>query len=154
MHPNAERVQSVLSALGAQGRVVELQDSTRTSAEAAAAIGTTVAQIAKSLVFMVDEQPVLIIASGTNRVSTTKAGALLGGTLHRPDGDTVKRTTGFPIGGIPPVGHTSALRVLIDQDLLQFADIWAAAGTPNAVFPSTPTELVRITGGQVADIKE
>ncbi|MFZ5817953.1 MAG: YbaK/EbsC family protein [Bacillota bacterium] len=154
MHRNAERVQEALAASGARGQVVEFAASTRTSAEAAAAIGTTVAQIAKSLVFLAGEEPVLVIASGVNRVSTAKLANLTGTEIRRPDGETVKRLTGFPIGGVPPVGHETPLRTFIDQDLFQFAEIWGAAGTPYAVFPTTPEELQRITGGTVADLRE
>jgi prolyl-tRNA editing enzyme YbaK/EbsC (Cys-tRNA(Pro) deacylase) len=154
MHPNAERVQAELRSLGADGEVVELAASTRTSQEAASAIGTTVAQIAKSLVFVDGEAPVLVIASGVNRVSMEKLAAHLGSPATRPDADTVKRLTGFPIGGVAPVGHTTRPRVLIDRDLLQYEEIWAAAGTPNAVFRTTPEELVRITEGEVVDVRE
>jgi prolyl-tRNA editing enzyme YbaK/EbsC (Cys-tRNA(Pro) deacylase) len=154
MHPKAERVQAELKALGANGEVVELTASTRTSQEAAAAIGTTVAQIAKSLVFLAGETPVLVIASGINRVSLKKLEAILSGRATRPDAETVKRLTGFPIGGVAPVGHATPPRVLIDRDLLLYEEIWAAAGTPNAVFRTTPEELVRITGGEVVDVRE
>lgn len=154
MHPNAQRIQTELEALGATGEVIELAASTRTAQEAAAAIGTTVAQIAKSLVFLAGERPVLVIASGVNRVSLEKLAALLGGPARRPDAETVKRLTGFPIGGVAPVGHATPPRVLVDRDLLQYAEIWAAAGTPHAVFRTTPDELVRITGGEAVDVKE
>jgi prolyl-tRNA editing enzyme YbaK/EbsC (Cys-tRNA(Pro) deacylase) len=153
MHPNAERVQSELRTLGAKGEVIELAASTRTSQEAAEAIGTTVAQIAKSLVFVSGEMPVLVIASGANRVSMEKLAALLGSPATRPDSDAVKRLTGFPIGGVAPVGHAIRPRVLIDWDLLQYEEIWAAAGTPNAVFRTTPEELARITGGEIVDVR-
>ena len=154
MHPNAARVQAELKTRGAQGEVVELTASTRTSQEAAEAIGTTVAQIAKSLVFLAGGDPVLVIASGVNRVSLPKLAAHLGSPATRPAADAVKRLTGFPIGGVAPVGHATPLRVVIDQDLLQYAEIWAAAGTPNAVFRTTPEELVRITGGEVAEVRD
>ena len=154
MHPNAERVQAELRSLGAEGEVVELAASTRTSQEAAAAIGTTVAQIAKSLVFVNGEASVLVIASGVNRVSMEKLAAHLGSSAARPDADTVKRLTGFPIGGVAPVGHATLPRIVIDRDLFQYAEIWAAAGTPNAVFRTTPEELVRITGGEAVDVRE
>lgn len=154
MHPNAERVQSALSDHGAEGRIVEFQDSTRTSAEAAEAIGTTVAQIAKSLVFVAGEQPVLVIASGANRVAIDKVGRLYDGPIRRAKADEVRAATGFPIGGVPPVGHDTDIDVLIDHDLFNFEEIWSAGGTPNAVFPTTPEELARITGGRVVDIRE
>ena len=154
MHPNAERVQAELKATGGTGEVVELAASTRTSQEAAAAIGTTVAQIAKSLVFLAGNDPLLVIASGSNRVSLAKLAAHLGAPVTRPDADSVKRLTGFPIGGVAPVGHASHLRILIDRDLLQHREIWAAAGTPHAVFRTTPEELERMTGGAVVEIRE
>lgn len=153
-HPNIERVRAALHEQGIEAQPVEFAESTRTAADAAAAIGTTVAQIAKSLVFQADGQPVLVIASGVNRVDTGKVGALLNAKMTRADADVVRAATGFPIGGVPPVGHATTLRTLIDADLLTFDTIWAAAGTPNAVFQTTPADLVRMTGGEVADIKE
>ena len=153
-HPNVERVRVRLREQGIEAQPVEFAESTRTSAEAAAAIGTTVAQIAKSLVFLADGQPVLVIASGVNRVDTTKLGALLNAKIKRADADAVRQATGFPIGGVPPVGHAASLRTVIDEDLMTFESIWAAAGTPNAVFQTTPTDLLKMTSGQVADIKE
>jgi Cys-tRNA(Pro) deacylase len=153
-HPNIERVRAALHEQGIEAQPVEFAESTRTSADAAAAIGTTVAQIAKSLIFQADGQPVLVIASGANRVDTKKLGALLNAKMTRADADVVRAATGFPIGGVPPVGHATALRTLIDADLLTFDSIWAAAGTPNAVFQTTPADLVTMTGGKVADIKE
>jgi prolyl-tRNA editing enzyme YbaK/EbsC (Cys-tRNA(Pro) deacylase) len=158
MHPNTERVQSFLERHGSKARVVELDGSTRTAAEAAEAIGTTVAHIAKSLVFVAsgeeDERPILAIASGINRVSMEKLARVAGADVTRADADQVRRHTGFPIGGVPPVAHERPLDVLIDRDLLQHAEIWAAAGTPRSVFPTTPAELQAMTGGTIADIKE
>jgi prolyl-tRNA editing enzyme YbaK/EbsC (Cys-tRNA(Pro) deacylase) len=154
MHPNAQRIQDILTALGASGPVQELAASTRTAAEAAAALGTTVAQIAKSLVFLAGGEPVLVITSGINRVSLEKLSRLLGEPALRADAEAVKRHTGFPIGGVAPVGHVSPLRILIDRDLFQYPELWAAAGTPNAVFRTSPDELERITGGEVADLRE
>lgn len=153
-HPNIERVRERLREQGIETQPVEFAESTRTSADAAAAIGTTVAQIAKSLVFMANGQPVLVIASGANRVDTKKLGALLNARITRADADAVRQATGFPIGGVPPVAHATPLRTLIDEDLLTYPSIWAAAGTPNAVFETTPAELVKMTNGQVADLKE
>ena len=154
MHPNTERVRSFLEHHGSGARVVELNGSTRTAAEAADAIGTTVAQIAKSLVFLAGERPILAIASGTNRVSTEKLSRLTGAGVTRADADAVRRHTGFPIGGVPPVAHQCPLDVLIDRDLFQYAEVWAAAGTPRSVFPTSPDELKAMTGGTIADIKE
>lgn len=154
MHPNTERVRSFLERHGSGARVVELHGSTRTAAEAADAIGTTVAQIAKSLVFLAGERPILAIASGINRVSTEKLSRLTGAGVTRADADAVRRHTGFPIGGVPPVAHQRPLDVLIDRDLFQYAEVWAAAGTPRSVFPTSPDELKAMTGGTIADIKE
>jgi prolyl-tRNA editing enzyme YbaK/EbsC (Cys-tRNA(Pro) deacylase) len=154
MHRNTERVQSYLERHGSAARVVELDGSTRTAAEAAEAIGTSVAQIAKSLLFLAGERALLAVASGINRVSMEKLSALAGVTVTRADADAVRRYTGFPIGGVPPVAHEHPLEVLIDSDLLQYSEVWAAAGTPRSVFPTTPNELEAMTGGTVADIKE
>lgn len=154
LHPAAQRVQAALHEVGLDVRIVEFAESTRTSADAAAAVGTTVGQIAKSLVFLSGGEPVLVIASGANRVDTAKVARLTGAPVRRADGDLVKAHTGFAIGGVPPVGHARPLRTLIDQDLFQYAGIWAAAGTPHAVFPLTPADLQRITGGTVADVRE
>jgi prolyl-tRNA editing enzyme YbaK/EbsC (Cys-tRNA(Pro) deacylase) len=154
MHPNAQRVEAALRSAGVETRVVEFTDSTRTAADAAATIGTTVAQIAKSLLFLAGDDPVLVIASGANRVSMDKLAGLTGSTVRRADADMVKRITGYPVGGVPPIGHPVPPRIVIDQDLLIFDEIWAAAGTPNSVFRITPTELTRVTAGAVADVRE
>jgi len=154
VHPNVEKVRAALAERGCDARPVELPNSTRTAPEAAEAIGTSVGQIVKSLVFDAGGTPVLVVASGSNRVSITKLQALAGGPVRRADADLVKTATGFSIGGVPPVALATDLRVLVDEDLLQFAEVWAAAGMPNAVFPIDPDQLVRITGGQVVDIRE
>lgn len=149
---SAQRVQDALSALGfAMGQVVELPASTRTAAEAAAAIGCTVAQIAKSLVFrgVQSGEPVLVIVSGVNRVNEARLAEILGEPIAKADADFVRAQTGFVIGGVPPVGHTRPLRTFIDEDLRQYQEIWAAAGTPHAVFRLTPADLERLTGGAV-----
>ena len=153
-HPNVERVQAALAAQGVEAQVVELADSTRTAVEAAAAVGTTVAQIAKSLLFLADGAPILVIASGVNRVDTRKVGAAVGAKLTQANADDVKRLTGFPIGGVPPLAHATPPRVFLDRDLLRYADIWAAAGTPHAVFRTTPGELLRVTGAEALDVRE
>jgi len=146
----ALRVQGLL---GPDYQVVEFDESTGTSAEAAAAIGCTLAQIAKSLVFRsAGGKPVLIIASGANRVDEKKAGALIGEKIGRADPDFVREMTGYAIGGVAPIGHRVAPLVLVDADLYSFTEIWAAAGTPNAVFKLTPSQLLSLTGGQFADI--
>jgi prolyl-tRNA editing enzyme YbaK/EbsC (Cys-tRNA(Pro) deacylase) len=148
--PSARRVQAVL---GPEFQVLEFEGSTRTSQEAAAAIGCTVAEIAKSLIFRSAEgRAVLVIASGVNRVDETKVQALLGQSIGRADANFVRERTGYAIGGVPPVGHASTPIVLIDRALERFAYVWAAAGTPNAVFRIAPTDLVRLTQGRVVDV--
>lgn len=154
MRAAAVRVQETLKGLGVEAQVREFGESARTAPEAAAACGVTVGQIAKSLVFLSDGRPVLVVASGVNRVDEKRLADLTGGIIGRADAETVRKATGFSIGGVPPVGHVVPLEVYIDRDLLQYDRIWAAAGTPYAVFPLTPEELVRITGGRVADLKQ
>jgi prolyl-tRNA editing enzyme YbaK/EbsC (Cys-tRNA(Pro) deacylase) len=155
LSPSAQKVQEALSQAGVQLQVVELPASTRTSAEAAQAVGCQVGQIAKSLVFKTSDtqKPILVIASGANRVDEAKVGARLGEAIGKADADFVRSRTGFVIGGVPPVGHTEALNTFIDEDLLNYQQIWAAAGTPNAVFPLTPTDLIQITQGEVIKVK-
>ncbi len=155
MHPRARKVQEALDRLGVKGQVVELPASTRTSAEAAAAVGTTPARIAKSLVFLADDgQVVLVVASGTNRVDVAKVTREVGKPVRLADADTVKRLTGFTIGGVPPLGHDTQPLTIIDRDLLRFEAVWAAAGTPHAVFSVAPADLVRATGARVAEVRE
>lgn len=148
---SAQKVQNALSALGFSFQVVELPQTARSAAEAAQAIGCRVEQIAKSLVFKGQRTgtPILVIASGPNRVKEKAVGELIGDSLEKADADFVREHTGFVIGGIPPIGHQEKLAVFIDEDLLQYEEIWAAAGTPNAVFRLTPTDLVTMTGGHV-----
>ncbi len=150
------RVEDTLAAKGFEVSVTTFPESTRTSAEAAAAIGCSVGQIAKSLVFRAAEsdRPVLVIASGNNRVDTGKVAALLGEKIARADADFVRARTGFAIGGVAPVAHKEPPLVLIDRDLLAHDRIWAAAGAPNAVFPLAPEDLESLTGGQVAEIRQ
>ena len=152
---SAKKVQEVLKVLGLELQVVELQETTRTSADAARAIGCEVGQIAKSLVFrgQKTQRPILVIASGSNRVNEKKVGELISEPLGKADADFVRQKTGFVIGGVPPVGHAEKLEVFIDEDLLRYSEIWAAAGTPNAVFRLTPSDLVRMTEGRVIGIK-
>ncbi|WP_207477744.1 YbaK/EbsC family protein [Arenibaculum pallidiluteum] len=159
LSPSARRVQDLLDAFGRGHRVVEFAAPTRTSQEAADAVGCTVAQIAKSLIFRTRDsgRPVLVVASGANRVNE-KAVALhfaaeLGGErFQRADPEFVRSATGFAIGGVPPIGHTVPPIVLIDEDLARHEPIWAAAGTPNAVFRLSFDELVAITGGVVGPV--
>ena len=155
MNSSAKKVQDALNKLGYDLLVTEFAETTRTAQEAADAIGTTVAQIAKSLIFKGKQsnKPILIIASGVNRVNEKTVKETIGEKLGRADADYVRQHTGFVIGGVPPVGHTYKLSTFIDEDLLSFEDIWAAAGTPNAVFNLTPQQLVEMTGGQVISIQ-
>jgi prolyl-tRNA editing enzyme YbaK/EbsC (Cys-tRNA(Pro) deacylase) len=152
---SAQKVQDTLLGLGFAYQVVELSETTRTSVEAAQAVGCEVAQIAKSLIFRTKQthKPVLVIASGANRVNEKKLKAYLNEAIERPDADFVRQCTGFVIGGVPPVGHATPLETFIDEDLLQYAEIWAAAGTPFAVFKLLPADLPKMTGGQVVTIK-
>jgi prolyl-tRNA editing enzyme YbaK/EbsC (Cys-tRNA(Pro) deacylase) len=154
LSPSARKVQRALEVLGLSLQVVELPASTRTAPDAALAIGCDVGQIVKSLIFKAkrSERPVLVIASGANRVDEKKIEALIGEPLGKADADFVRQRTGFVIGGVPPLGHAEKLETFIDQDLMQFHEIWAAAGTPNAVFRLTPQDLVRMTGGQVVEV--
>jgi prolyl-tRNA editing enzyme YbaK/EbsC (Cys-tRNA(Pro) deacylase) len=152
---SAQKVQQALQALGMTLEVVELPGSTRTAVEAAQAVGCQVGQIVKSLVFKAkhSERPVLVIASGANRVDEKKIEAQIGEPLGKADADFVRLQTGFAIGGVPPLGHTSHLEAFIDRDLFQYAEIWAAAGTPHAVFRLSPADLQAMTGGLVIDLK-
>ena len=152
----ALRIQDALDALGHPGRVREFPTGTRTVADAAAAIGCTVAQIAKSLVFRApqSDRPVLVIASGVNRVDERRIAAALGEPIGKADAAFVRDRTGFVIGGVPPLGHATPPVVFIDRDLLALDEIWAAAGTPNAVFPLRSADLERLTGGSVLDLKQ
>ena len=155
LSPSAQKVQLALNAFGLPLQVVELPASTRSAVEAAQAIGCRVEQIAKSLIFRSSQsgRPVLVIASGPNRVNEKKIGELLGEPIGKADADFVRQRTGFVIGGVPPVGHTEPLETFIDEDLLKLDEIWAAAGTPNAVFCLKPADLVKITSGRVVAVK-
>jgi prolyl-tRNA editing enzyme YbaK/EbsC (Cys-tRNA(Pro) deacylase) len=146
---SARKVQEALFASGIDSRVQELPDSTRTAREAAEAIGCRVGQIAKSLVFKGVEsgRPVLVIASGANRVDEALLSEAVGERVAIADADFARQQTGFAIGGVPPVGHIQEIPTYVDEDLLAFEEIWAAAGTPHAVFPLKPEDLLAITSG-------
>jgi prolyl-tRNA editing enzyme YbaK/EbsC (Cys-tRNA(Pro) deacylase) len=152
---SAQRMQNKLIELGYTNKVVELPDSTRTAQEAAAAIGCDVAQIAKSIVFRLKnaDSPLLVVASGMNRVNEKQLSNRLNDKLEKADADFVRDRTGFVIGGVPPLGHLETITTIVDEDLFQFKTIWAAAGHPKAVFELTPDELVEMTHGQVMSIK-
>ncbi len=151
---SALKVQQALQAIGLQLEVVELPGSTRTSQEAAQAIGCQVGQIAKSIVFKTANsgRPVLVIASGPNRVNEKAIEGQIGEPIGKANADYVRDRTGFVIGGVPPLGHRERIQTFIDQDLLHYTEIWAAAGTPHAVFRLTPADLVRMSGGLVLKV--
>ncbi len=152
---SAQRVQEQLRELGYMNAVVELPDSTRTAQEAAEAIGCEVAQIAKSIIFRLvnDDRPLLVIASGVNRINEQKLSSRLNDQLGKADADFVRQRTGFVIGGVPPLGHAEVILTIVDEDLFRFDTIWAAAGHPKAVFQLTPSQLVEMTTGQVMAVK-
>jgi prolyl-tRNA editing enzyme YbaK/EbsC (Cys-tRNA(Pro) deacylase) len=150
---SVQRVRAALLAAGHPDSVVAFPDGTRTAADAAAAVGCKVAQIAKSIVFRAGERAALVITSGANRVDPALAGAALGVKLARADADWVRNTTGFAIGGVAPVGHLAQPLILLDEDLLALDPIWAAAGSPSHVFRTTATELLRITGAKPAAVR-
>lgn len=154
INPSAQKVQDALTSLGFSLQVIELPGSSRTAVEAAQSIGCQVGQIVKSLIFKSkrSHRPILVTASGSNRVNEKKIKALIGEPLGKADADFVRQYTGFAIGGVPPIGHPKALETFIDEDLLQYAEIWAAAGHPSAVFRLTPADLVKMTGGRVVNI--
>jgi len=149
---SAQRVQDALAAAGVSTRIVEYDVPARTSAEAAAVLGCAVGQIAKSLIFRAASgSPVLVIASGAHRVDEAKIAALAGEPIGKADADFVRAVTGYAIGGIPPLAHAQALRTFVDRNLMQYETVYAAGGTPHAMFPIAPAELVRVAGGAIAD---
>ena len=152
-HRSHQRVQEALEAVGVEATVRELTESTRTAAEAAAALGVDVAQIAKTLVFLADGNAVVVVASGIDRVDTTRLSAALeGAEIGRADADAVRAATGYPIGGVSPAGLPAGLPVLIDDGLRDRDGIWAAAGTPTAVFRTTFDELLTVTAGRPVSV--
>ncbi|WCN38402.1 YbaK/EbsC family protein [Aneurinibacillus uraniidurans] len=152
---SAQKVQNKLIELGYTNTVVELPDSTRTAQEAAEAIGCEVAQIAKSIIFRLkgSDKPLLVVASGINRINEKQLAKQLDDKLGKADADFVRERTGFVIGGVAPVGYSESIMTLIDEDLFQYNVLWAAAGHPKAVFQLTPEELVQMTKGQVVSVK-
>jgi prolyl-tRNA editing enzyme YbaK/EbsC (Cys-tRNA(Pro) deacylase) len=154
LSPSARPVQEALAARGLPGRVVELPQTTRTAVDAARAIGCEVAQIVKSLVFrgVRSDQAYLVLVRGVDRVDESRLAEIVGEPVARADADYVRERTGFAIGGVPPIGHREPLPILIDAALLEMPELWAAAGTPHAVFRLLPGELARITGGRVVEV--
>ncbi len=156
MHPTAQKVADAAQTLGLNITISEFESSTRTAQDAANSVGCMVGQIVKSLLFVVDGQPTMALVSGNNQLDEKKLAALCGvgrKKVKRANADIAREATGFAIGGIPPFGHITQLPTYIDEDLFQFDVIWAAAGTPNAVFAITPGELVRVSGGEPVNLK-
>ncbi len=151
---SAERFRSAMEARGFVIDIIELPDSARTAPQAAQAVGCAVAQIVKSIIFrgLQSDRPILVVASGANRVNERVLAELVGETVEKADAEFTRRHTGFAIGGVPPTCHVEPLRTFVDQDLLQHEEIWAAAGTPHALFKLTPAELQAMTGGTVVAI--
>ena len=154
VHPNVSRVVSAAKERGLEINTKRFPEGTKTAADAAAAIGVTVGQIVKSLVFGVDGEIVMALVSGSNQLDEKKLALAAGGAkCARVDADAVREATGFPIGGVPPFGHATQLRVFVDPDLLQYDEVWAAAGTWNDNFGANPNDIVRVAGGVVTDLK-
>ena len=154
VHPNVVRVVSAAKERGLEINTRRFPEGTKTAADAAAAIGVTVGQIVKSLVFGVDGEIVMALVSGSNQLDEKKLALAAGGAkCARVDADAVREATGFPIGGVPPFGHSTQLRVFVDPDLLQYDEVWAAAGTWNDNFGANPNDIVRVAGGVVTDLK-
>jgi Cys-tRNA(Pro) deacylase len=154
LHPNTLRVIAAAREAGLEITTRRFPEGTKTAADAAAAIGVVVGQIVKSLVFGVDNEIVMALVSGSNQLDEKKLAAAVGGSkCSRVDADAVRAATGYPIGGVPPFGHATQLRVFVDPDLLQYDEVWAAAGTWNDVFPIAPNDLVRASGGVVTNLK-
>ena len=154
IHPNVVRVMEAARERGLEITTKRFPEGTKTAADAAAAIGVSVGQIVKSLVFGVDTEIVMALVSGSNQLDEKKLALAAGGAkCSRVDADAVRAATGYPIGGVPPFGHSTQLRVFVDPDLLQYDEVWAAAGTWNDNFGANPNDIVRVAGGVVTDIK-
>jgi len=154
LHPNTLRVIAAAREAGLEITTRRFPEGTKTAADAAAAIGVVVGQIVKSLVFGVDNEIVMALVSGSNQLDEKKLAAAVGGSkCSRVDADAVRAATGYPIGGVPPFGHATQLRVFVDPDLLQYDEVWAAAGTWNDNFGAAPADIVRVAGGVVTDLK-
>ena len=154
IHPNVLRVMEAARERGLEITTKRFPEGTKTAADAAAAIGVSVGQIVKSLVFGVDSEIVMALVSGSNQLDEKKLAAAAGGAkCARVDADAVRDATGYPIGGVPPFGHATQLRVFVDPDLLQYDEVWAAAGTWNDNFGAAPADIVRVAGGVITDLK-
>jgi len=155
LNPSALKIQNILLGLGTSYKVIEFTESTRTAQEAADRVGCQLGQIVKSLIFKgkSSNKGILVLTSGSNRVDENKISQYMGESIGRAEPEFVRTTTGFAIGGVPPVGHAQPLQTYIDEDLLQYAEVWAAAGTPNAVFQLPSSDLVKITSGKIVRVK-
>lgn len=152
LHPNASHVADTLIARGHHGVIVNQPESTHTAAQAAQSLGVDIGAITKSLVFLLDDDPVLLLVSGAHQVHLARTGPRLGGTLTRADAAAVLHATGQPIGGVAPVGHPTNLPTFVDNALSTYPELWAAAGHPSTIFRTTFSELLRITAGLAVDV--
>jgi prolyl-tRNA editing enzyme YbaK/EbsC (Cys-tRNA(Pro) deacylase) len=152
MRPSVQRVADALAAAGIVVDIQEFAESTRTAEQAAQAVDATIGQIVKSLVFLAGEQPILALVSGANRADNAKLATAAGGPIKRADAETVRAATGYVIGGVPPLGLATHLPTYFDRDLLRYDVVWAAAGTPHAVFRIAPRALLRVSGAQLVDL--
>ena len=150
---NCQKVQNYLNRLNLKLEVLELAKSTRTAQQAADTVGCAVGQIVKSLIFRTGDQPLLFLVSGKNQLDVKKVNAEFNFQLHKADAHFVREKSGYAIGGVPPVAHAFPMEVFIDRDLMEYDEIWAAAGTPNAVFHLKSNDLPHITGGRIIDVK-
>lgn len=155
LSPTAQKVQDLLTSQGFDCKVIEFAESTRTAQEAAERAGCTLGQITKSLIFKGQKsgKPILVLTSGANRVDEKRISGYAGELIGRAEADFVRNVTGFAIGGVPPLGHARQMETYLDEDLMQYAIIWAAAGTPNAIFELTPADLQKMTGGKLVRVK-
>jgi prolyl-tRNA editing enzyme YbaK/EbsC (Cys-tRNA(Pro) deacylase) len=155
LSPSAQKIQNLLSQLGYDYTVIEHAESTRTAQEAADRAGCDLGQIVKSLIFRgkTSNKPILVLTSGANRVDEKRISGYAGEAIARADAEFVRSVTGFAIGGVPPIGHNQSMETYLDEDFLAFKTIWAAAGTPNAIFELRTEDLQKMTGGTVGQVK-
>lgn len=155
LSPSAQKIQNLLNELGYGYTVIEHAESTRTAQEAADRAGCELGQIVKSLIFRgkVSGKPILVLTSGANRVDEKRISGYAGELISRADADFVRAVTGYAIGGVPPIGHTEKMETYLDEDFLPYQTIWAAAGTPNAIFELKTEDLQKMTGGKIAQVK-
>jgi prolyl-tRNA editing enzyme YbaK/EbsC (Cys-tRNA(Pro) deacylase) len=155
LSPSAQKIQNLLNSLGYAYTVIEHAESTRTAQEAADRAGCQLGQIVKSLIFrgMTSGKPILVLTSGANRVDEKRISGYAGETISRADADFVRTVTGFAIGGVPPIGHNEKMETYLDEDFLPFQTIWAAAGTPNAIFELKTEDLQKMTDGKIVQVK-